>query len=240
MAACEFGQAILNRQMSIKEPLYDRSFLPFWVLTLWERLAELNSAREKWTLAQTWLQKSSQFLAPAMSTTARQHFTRTGWGADITFGRERATTLTLPQLLADARLNGTVFDLMVEFIQTEVNDDGPAGPLRSRVGRLYSLETKSMLLESSSFPRKVAERTGDMSGSCLLQKSTACRASVSSFSGTPTSGCSVQFTRPMRSSRPSAMNLSQHASFLLSFREHRVHRWGLISKSARKMLFFAF
>ena len=32
----KFGQAILDRRMSIRDPLYDQSFLPFWILTLWE------------------------------------------------------------------------------------------------------------------------------------------------------------------------------------------------------------
>jgi hypothetical protein len=34
-------------------------------------LAELKTAREKWALAQMWLQKSLQSLALAMSTTAK-------------------------------------------------------------------------------------------------------------------------------------------------------------------------
>ena len=31
-----FGQAVLYRRKSIKDPLYEKSFLPFWILTLWE------------------------------------------------------------------------------------------------------------------------------------------------------------------------------------------------------------
>ena len=42
-------------------------------------------------------------------------------------GRERATTLALPQLLADGCLDGRVLDLMTEYIQTEVIDNGSAG-----------------------------------------------------------------------------------------------------------------
>ena len=123
----EFGQAVLDRQTSIRDPLYNRSFLPLWVLTLWERLAELNAAKKKWISARTWLQQSSRNLAPATFATATQHLARTGWCADITVGQECATTLTLPQLLADARLNGTVLDLMVQCVQTEVADSGNAG-----------------------------------------------------------------------------------------------------------------
>jgi len=45
----QFGQAVLDCRKSIKDPLYDKSFLPLWVLTLWERLAELNAARNRWS-----------------------------------------------------------------------------------------------------------------------------------------------------------------------------------------------
>lgn len=122
-----YGQAILDRRTSIRDPIYDRSFLPFWVLTLWERLSELNVAREEWTLAHRWLQQSSKKMGPTALATARKHFTCTGWSSDITFGKEHATTLTLPQLLADGCLNGTVLDLMVECVQTEVMANGHTG-----------------------------------------------------------------------------------------------------------------
>ncbi|KAF9646259.1 hypothetical protein BDM02DRAFT_3262386 [Thelephora ganbajun] len=47
----KFGQAVLDHRRSIRDPLYDRSFLPLWVLTLWEQLAELNAVRKEWMLA---------------------------------------------------------------------------------------------------------------------------------------------------------------------------------------------
>ena len=120
----EFGQAVLDRRTSIKDPLYEKSFLPFWVLTLWERLVELNAAKEEWASANAWLQQSTRGLNPSMLAAAGRHFTRTGWSSDITIGRERAMTLTFPQLLMDRCLNGTILDLMAECIQTEVTENG--------------------------------------------------------------------------------------------------------------------
>jgi hypothetical protein len=78
-------------------------------------------------LAHTWLQQSSPGLDLTAITTARHHFSRTGWDTDITIGRERATSLTLPQLLADGCLDGIVLDLMAEYTQTEVTYDKPVG-----------------------------------------------------------------------------------------------------------------
>lgn len=121
----QFGQAVLDRQRSIKDPLYDKSLLPFWVLTLWERLAELNAAKGEWTSAQTWLHQPSHGLDSTTLAAAERHFTRIGWCADITIGQERATTLSFCQLLADGRLDSTVLDLMAECIQTEVTYNGP-------------------------------------------------------------------------------------------------------------------
>ena len=121
----KFGQAVLDRRRSIKDPLNDRSFLPFWVLTLWERLTELNTARKDWLSANEWFQRFSPALDPTAFATTKKHLTRIGWGAEITVGRGRATALTLPQLFADARLNSTVLDLMAECTQMEVDYNGP-------------------------------------------------------------------------------------------------------------------
>lgn len=115
----QFGQAVLNCRTSIKDPLYDNSFLPFWVLTLWERLAELNTARGEWLSATTWFKHISCTLGPTTVITTNKHLSRVGWGAKIIIRQEWATTLTLPQLLADACLNSAVLDLMAECIQME-------------------------------------------------------------------------------------------------------------------------
>jgi len=124
--ALRFGQAVLDCQRSIKDPLYDKSFLPFWVLTLWERLTELNTTKEKWASAIAWFQRISNTLDQTTSTATRKHLTRIGWGAEITIGGERATALTLPQLFGDALLNCDVLDLMAECIQMEVGYSGIA------------------------------------------------------------------------------------------------------------------
>lgn len=124
-AKSQFGQAVLDRQRSIKDPLYDKSFLPFWVITLWERLMELNAAKEEWSTAVAWFQRLSKTLVPTMSAATKKHLTRTGWGARITIGQEQATALTLTQLLADARLNSAILDLMAECTQVELSCDEP-------------------------------------------------------------------------------------------------------------------
>ena len=122
--ASQFGQAILDRKRSIKDPLYHKSFLPFWVLTVWERLTELNLTKEKWTAATTWFERTSETLDPTTSATTRQHLTRIGWSAEITVGGERATALALPQLLANSLLDSAILDLMAGCIQVEVGYTG--------------------------------------------------------------------------------------------------------------------
>ena len=57
-----------------------------------------------------------------------------------------------------------------------------------------------------------------MGGFFPLPAFTACRTSVSNFSNTPTFEYSMQSTRLTHTSRPHAMNLRQHASFSLSFK----------------------
>ena len=118
------GQAVLDRRKSIKDPLYEMSFLPFWILTLWERLAELNDAKIEWTLATKCFQGFSRTLNPTTSAATEKHLSRISWGAEITTGRGRATALTLPQLLADTSLDDTVLDLMGECIQMEIDYGG--------------------------------------------------------------------------------------------------------------------
>ena len=125
-AKSHFGQAVLDCRRSIRDPLHEKSFLPFWVITLWEWLAELNVARKEWASATAWFQRLSKTLGPTTSATTGRHFTRVGWGAGITIGQERATALTLPQLLSDACLNSTVLDLMAECTQVEVSYGAPA------------------------------------------------------------------------------------------------------------------
>ena len=120
-ARSQFGQAVLDRRRSIRDPLYDKSFLPFWVITLWERLADLNVARNKWTSAIAWFQCFSKTMDQTTATTAKRHLACTGWDAEIKIGRERATTLTLPQLLADGCLGTTILDLMAEYTQVEAS-----------------------------------------------------------------------------------------------------------------------
>ena len=57
-------------------------------------------------------------------------------------------TLTLPQLLTDNRLNGTVLDLMAGYIQTEVAYDGPTGVcvcgmiFPNKIAQLWETETQ--------------------------------------------------------------------------------------------------
>lgn len=87
---------------------------------------ELNAGKRKWTSAAAWLQRFSKSFDPTMSAATKRHLTRVGWSAGITVGQERATALTLPQLLADDRLNSTILDLTAECTQVEVNYDGPA------------------------------------------------------------------------------------------------------------------
>lgn len=125
-AKLQFGQAILDRRRSIKDPLYEKSFLPFWVITLWEQLTELNGAKKEWTSAMAWFQHFSKSLDPTTTATTQKHLTRTGWNSEIIIGQERTTALILPQLLADACLNSTVLDVMAECIQVEVNYNGPS------------------------------------------------------------------------------------------------------------------
>lgn len=121
----QFGQAVLDRRRSIKDPLHEKSFLPFWVLTLWERLTELNAAKEEWSSATKWFQRFSQTLDPTASAAVKKHLARIGWGTEIIVGKARATALALPQLLADVRLNITVLDLMAKCTQIEVDYGGP-------------------------------------------------------------------------------------------------------------------
>ena len=129
--ASQFGQAVLDRWRSIKDPLYDKSFVPFWVLTLWERLMELNTAKEKWRAATTWFQCFSKTLDPTLSTAAREHLSRIGWGTEITVGQERATALKLPQLLGDVLLDSATLDLMAGCTQLEVDYAG--GPTHMHI-----------------------------------------------------------------------------------------------------------
>ena len=96
-----------------------------WVITLWERLTELNAAKKEWSTALAWFRRLSKTLVPTMSAATKKHLTRTGWSARITIGQEQATTLTLPQLLADARLNSAILDLMAECTQVELGCDEP-------------------------------------------------------------------------------------------------------------------
>lgn len=100
----QFGQAVLDLWRSIRDPLYNESFLPFWVLTLWEQLAELNTARREWSSATTWLQRFSKTPDATISAAAESHLACIGRGAEITIGQERATALTLPQVLEFAHL----------------------------------------------------------------------------------------------------------------------------------------
>ena len=121
-----FGQAVLDRRRSIKDPLRGGSFLPLWILTLWERLAELNAARREWSLAAAWFRRFSKTLGPTISSATEKHLARVGWSAEMRIGQERTTTLALPQLLADGCFKSTTLDLMAECTQVEVSYDGPA------------------------------------------------------------------------------------------------------------------
>lgn len=119
-----FGQAVLDRRRSIKDPLGGKLFLPFWIITVWEQLADLNAAKGEWLSAVEWFQRLSKCLG-STSMATKEHLARIGWCAEMKIGSLRTSTSVLTQLLADTHLNDTILDLMANHTQAELNRDGP-------------------------------------------------------------------------------------------------------------------
>ena len=111
---------------------------------------ELNTAKEKWRAATTWFRCLSKTLDTTTSATTKKHLSRVGWGAEITVGQERATGLTLPQLLADALLNCDILDLMAECTQMEVDYAG--GPTHVHICGTIFANKVTQLMETSKEP----------------------------------------------------------------------------------------
>lgn len=124
--ASNVRQAILNGARSVRDPRYQRGWLPLWAITYWEQVHVVYSVRADVKHAQSWLRAARNLTTPTLriaidSLDVYSKLFSLSWDECLLLERagSPATARQLLPLLANAMLTGELVDMMLGWIARE-------------------------------------------------------------------------------------------------------------------------
>jgi Ulp1 protease family, C-terminal catalytic domain len=122
-AKSAFEQARFNGQLSIVHPQDMTVHLPFWILTYWERMWHVLTARTSWFKARKWLQDLVTVIHPmsALVTKALNSLTIIGWDIFLSGPAKHLLTRNLTPLLSTSEIAGNLLDGILLRVIDHIN-----------------------------------------------------------------------------------------------------------------------